>query len=86
MARCGEPATVRRDGAGAARQAGDGAAGGDWRRHLDFGTVGRLPSNDERRGYSVNIHVDRLNEAISDGDSVFAWKKSAMGHCCFISL
>ena len=28
MARCGEPATVRRGGAGAARQAGDGVAGG----------------------------------------------------------
>ena len=28
MARCGEPATVRRGGAGAAQQASDGAAGG----------------------------------------------------------
>jgi hypothetical protein len=30
--------------------------------------------------YGVNIHIDRLNEAIGDGDSVFAWKEFAMGH------
>ena len=65
------PATVRR-GDGAARQAGDGAAGG---AVIEDGS-----STLTRMG------VGRLNEAISDGDSVFAWKKSAMGHCCFISL
>ena len=58
----------------------------DWRWHLDHGTDGRRPSSDERRGYSVNIHVDRLNEAIDDDDGVFAWKESVMGHCCFVSL
>jgi len=38
-------------------------------------------SADERRGYGVNIHVDLLNEAIDDSDSVFAWKELAMSHC-----
>ena len=54
-----------------------------WRHHLDLGTDGRSSSNDERRGYGVNIHVDLLNEAIDDSDSVFAWKELAMSHWLF---
>ena len=86
MAWCGEPATeCRGDGPDAARRAGDGAAGS---RRLEtaprpqHGWVLAI----ERHGYYVNIHVDQLNEAIGDGDGIFTWKKSAIGHCCFISL
>ena len=63
----------RRRGAPSRRRCG-------WRWHLDLGTDGRLPSNDERRGYGVNIHVNLLNEVIDDGDGVFAWKELAMSH------
>jgi len=68
----GEPGTVRRGGAGAAQQAGDGAAGGATTGD-GTSTLARMahpPLNDERRGHGVNSHVDRLNEAIGDGDSV----------------
>ena len=82
-----------RNANGGPRRASDGASRrrcgrrcGDWRRHLDLGTNGRLPSNDERCGYGVNIHIDRLNEAIGDGDSVFTWKELAMGHWLYFPL
>jgi len=68
----------RRHGAGSQRQCG--RRRDDWRRHIDLGTDGRPLSNDEQRGYGVNIHINRLNETIGDGDGVFTWKELVMGH------
>jgi len=85
MARCGEPATVRRGGAGAAQQASDGAAG-DATTGDDISILASMGVNNERRGYGVNIHVDRLNEVIGDGDGIFAWKELVMGHWFHFSL
>ena len=86
MARCGEPATVRRGGAGAARQAGDGAAGG---ATTGDGTSTSARMGVDRRATSnaVTVQYSRrlVKEAIGNGDGVFAWKESTMGRY-FISL
>ena len=68
---------------GAAQQVGNGVAGGA----ATGAWQGRASAVERRaRGYGVSIHVDRSNKAIFDGDDVFAWKESTMGHCYFISL
>ena len=83
--RRGEPATARRgDGDSAAD---DGAAGG---AATGAGTSTSARMGVDRRATSnaVTVQYSRrlVKEAIGNGDGVFVWKESAIGHCCFISL
>ena len=84
----GEPATERRQ-----CDAGDGASAA-WRgkpvtvrpaaqRPARMG-VGYRATND---AVTVSVFTfNGLNDFIGDGDGVFVWKESIMGHCYFIFL